>query len=47
MRPRIDAVAQNHVDAKIFHRRVEVLFDGFGNSMDLVNEQDLARTKVG
>jgi hypothetical protein len=36
----VDSLAEHDVQAKILHRRVEVLFHRLGNAMDLVDEQD-------
>ena len=38
-RHRVGAIALHHVDAKVFHGRVQVLFDNRRQTMDLVNEQ--------
>ena len=39
--------AQDDVDPKIFHDRVDELFDGAGQAMDLVDEEDRAFGGVG
>ena len=46
-RPRVDPLAQQNVDAKILHRRIEEFFDRLGQPMNLVDEQDRAFLGVG
>ena len=43
----VHAFAERNVDAEIFHRGVEELFDGFGKAVDFVDEQDRAFFGVG
>ena len=38
----VDAVAEDDVDAEIFHRRVDKLFDDARHPVDFVDEQDAA-----
>ena len=42
-----EAGAEDHVEAVVLHRRVEVLLHGGGEPVDLVDEEDVARRELG
>jgi hypothetical protein len=46
-RPRVGALADDDVEAKVLHGRVEVLLDDGGQAVDLVDEEHVARAEVG
>ena len=45
--PRRHPLAQDHVDAEIFHDRIDELLDGLGQAVNLVNEQDRPFGRIG
>ena len=40
-------MVDHDIDAEVFHRRVEILFDGLGDAVNLVDKQDVAFAQVG
>ncbi len=45
-RPRGDSFTEDDIHPEIFHHRVDELLDGFGEAMDLVDEEDGASTAL-
>src|SRR5258708_27148355 len=45
-RARADALAQNRVEAEVFERRIQGFLDDAVHAVDLVDEEDIARSQI-
>ena len=43
----VGTLVDHDIEPKILHRRVEIFFDGFGDAVDFVDEEDVAFLETG